>query len=205
MKRIIILYTILLVLSSCSDGLLEDCEVIQEWKVQKYKIEKKQCPDLVLAHYFRYEISIDGKTNGTFAFRIDTCIFRWQANRESFLTLNICDNTVVEVKPDKKLIDIATVDSIRIYSSNLKQSKLLIRNQVKKVIKDWNESKTSDYRDKPVDSVFYPTYQYRLTVYTKDGKTEFLCSNFLISNKTKWTYYIDNDEDVEYFNKLWNK
>ncbi len=96
MRRIVIPYLIVAALSSCREGLAEECNVIQEWRVQNYKIEKKQCPDLVVAHYFRYDV-YDSKLNETSASRIDSCIFTWQADNESFLTLNVCDNTIKEL------------------------------------------------------------------------------------------------------------
>ena len=206
MRRTLIAYVILSISSSCG-GLVEECKVIQEWRVQHYKIEKKQCQDLVLAYYFEYNVSIDGKTNGTGASKIDSCIFTWQANNESFLTLNVCDNTVKELKPHKILLDSKSIDSVTIFSRELNQVQLLTTKQIEKLADDWNNSKSRGYSVEPFDSAFsvFPAYQYRLTVFFKETKRIFYGYNFLMLDSSQWEFEMSKTRNLNYFHNYWEK
>ena len=181
------------------------CEDVQEWKIENYKIVESRCLGYAGPPYYPLAVYDGGKSLGNTGFRKDDCTITFQATDDLYIIFDICKSKLTEIKPDKKQIDIATVDSVIIFSNELHQSKLLDRKKVEKFIKDWNKSRTSDFRDKPVDSVFYPTFQYKFTVYTTNGQKEFLGANYLISNRTKWTFYINDDKDIEYFNKLWSK
>jgi len=205
--RQIIPYIIIAVLPSCSDGLLEECKVIEEWRVQNYKIEKKQCPDLVLAHYSRYDVSIDGKTNGISASRIDSCIFTWEAESENFLIINVCENTIKELKPHKIPLYPKLIDSVTLFSRELNQTQILKRKQIEKLAGDWNNSKTRGYSDEPFDSAFsvFPAYQYRLVVFSKGTKRPFYAYNFLILDSSNWKYEMSKTGELEYFHSYWKK
>jgi hypothetical protein len=200
-------YSLLLfiIISASCNSELTKCEQIQEWKIENYKIIKSKCLGPAGPPYYPLGIYKGTKFFGDIGFQKDDCTITFQATSDLYSIFDICKNQLTEIKPDKKLIELSTVDSIQIFSKDLNQNKRLSQDLVDKFIKDWNKSKPSDYRDKPVDSVFYPSYQYRLTVYSKSATTEFLGLNFLVSNKTKWTYYIDDSEDVDYFTKLWAK
>lgn len=206
MKRIIP-YIIFIVFLSCSDGLVEECKVIQEWKVQNYKIEKKQCPDLVLAHYFQYKVSVDGKTNGTSALRIDSCIFTWEPDNKSFLTLDVCDNSFQELKLNKIPLDVKTIDSVTIFSKKLNQTQLLTSKQVELFTKDWNNSIARGYSDESFDSAFsvFPAYQYKLTVFYKGTKRPFYGYNYLVLDSSNWKFEIGQTGDLKYFDSYWKR
>jgi hypothetical protein len=192
------------VFCSCNLGLTK-CEDVQEWTIENYRIVESRCLGPAGPPYYPLSVFKGSKSLGTTAFQKNSCTITFQAKSDQYLFFDICNNKLTELKPDKKQIDIALVDSIKMFSNQLNENKLLSKKSSEKFIKDWNNSKTSDYRDKPIDSVFYPTYQYKLTVYTKKGLREFLGANYLISDRTQWTFYINADEDIEYFNKLWTR
>lgn len=162
---------------------------------------------MVLAHYFRYDVSIDSKTSGTSASRIDSCIFTWQANNESFLTLNVCDNTIKEMKPNKVSLDPKLIDSVTIFSRELNQRQLLTKKQIEKLSEDWNNSKARGYSDKPFDSAFLvsPAYQYRLTVFSKGTGRPFYGYNYVILDSSNWNFEMSKPGELEYFHKFWKK
>lgn len=195
---------LLTILCSCNLGLTK-CEDVQEWKIGDYRIVKSNCLGPVGPHYYPLSVYKDKKHLGDNGYQKDSCTITIQPDNDLYLIFNICDNSFSELNPDKKEIDINGVDSMIIFSNQLKESKALSKKQIVSFVKDWNKSKPSDYRDKNLDSIFFPTYQYKLTVYLKNHKREFLCFNFLINDRTKWTYYISKDEDTNYFNKLWTK
>src|SRR5436190_7641037 len=113
---LLLLTFILLTFSwSCNYNSMK-CENVQEWKVQNYKIVKSKCPDMVLAFYYDYDVYVDDKRKGG-ASQIDSCIFTWEADNESFLTLNVCDNSVQELKPHKTSLDSKSIDSVTVFSN----------------------------------------------------------------------------------------
>ena len=207
MRRFIISYIFLWSLSSCSNGIVGECEVVQEWKVENYKIEKKQCPDLVLKHYFRYDLSIDNKTTGASASIVDSCIFTSQVDNETFVILNVCDKTIKEIKSHKLPLDSKSIDSVTMFSKQSNQTKLLTREQIEELVKDWNNSKTRGYSEEPFDSAFsvFPAYQYRLTVFSKGSARPFYGYNYLILDSSNWKYEMSKNSELNYFHSYWRK
>ena len=207
MRRIIIPYIILLVFSSCSDGIVGECEVVQEWKIQNYKIQKKQCPDLVLKHYFTYDLSIDGREDGASASDVDSCIFTSQVDSETFLILNVCDQTIKELKPNKIPLDPNSIDSVTMFSRELNQTQLLTSKQIEKLAKDWNNSQIRGYSNEPFDSSFYRyyPYQYRLTIFSNNTQRPFYGYNYLILDSSNWEYEMSKKGELDYFHRFWKK
>jgi hypothetical protein len=118
---------------------------VQEWKVQNYRIVKSKCQDLVLAFSYTYDVFVGNERKGSSASQVDSCIFTWEADNESFMTLNVCENSIKELKPHKIPLDGKTIDSITIFSRELNETQLLTSSQKEKFIKDWNNSKTRGY------------------------------------------------------------
>lgn len=180
------------------------CEVVQEWKVGNYKITKSKCPDLVLSNYYTYDIYIDDQRKGNVK-QIDSCIFTWQADRDRYLTLNVCNNSINEIKPQKILLRLDSIDSITIYSSEHKKAKRLTTKQIETFVSDWNNSVVRNYIDIPLDSAFstFPAYQYRLTVYEKVTERNFYGYNYLILDDHNWQYEMVKDKNLDYFHQYW--
>ena len=207
MKPIIIPYIILFALFSCNDGIVGDCEIIQEWKIQNYKIQKKQCPDLVLKHYFTYDLSIDGKEYVASASSVDSCTFTSELDNETFLILNACDKTIKELKPIKIPLDPNSIDSVTIFSRELNQTQSLTSKQIEQLVKDWNNSKARGYSIEPFDSAFYGynPYQYRMTIFSNNTQRPFYGYNYLILDSSNWKYEMSKKGELDYFHKYWKK
>jgi hypothetical protein len=184
-----------------------ECEIVQEWQVKNYKIEKKQCPDLVLKHYFRYDLSIDNKTTGARTSNVDSCIFTSQADNETFVILNVCDKAIREIKSHKVPLDSKSIDSVTIFSNGSNETQLLSSGQIEKFVKDWNNSKTRGYSDEPFDSAFtfFPAYQYRLTVFSKGSERPFYGYNYLMLDSSNWEYEMSKNTELDYFHSYWKK
>ena len=183
------------------------CETVQEWKVKNYKIAKSKCPDLVLAFHYEYDVYIDDKRKGSGASQVDSCTFTWQADNESFMTLNTCNNTIQELKPNKFPLDLKTIDSVTIYSKELNKTQLMTSTQIGKFVNDWNNSKARGYSDKPFDSSFsiFPAYQYKLTVFSKEIKRPFYGYNYLILDSSNWKFEMSKIGELDYFHGYWKK
>ncbi len=203
LKFIYLLILLTCFINSCNDKDFK-CEPVQEWKVQNYKIVKSKCPDLVLAFYYTYNIYDGEKKLGNVS-SIDSCVFTWQAENERFVTLNTCENSFMEIVPNKILLDKNLIDSVTMYSDELKQAKRLTTKQIEKFVKDWNESKTRGYSQEPFDSSFYRLYpyQYRLTIFSKGKQRPFYCYNYLILDSSNWEYEMSKNSDLKYFHKYW--
>ena len=200
--------TLLLLLTlaiSCDDN-SKKCEPIQEWRIKDYKIIKSRCPDMVLAFYYDYDIYAGEKRKGNVS-QIDSCIFTWQADKESFLTLNTCDNSIQELKPYKIPLDAKAIDSITIFSRELKKTQLLTDIQKEKLIKDWNNSVIRGYSEEPFDSAFftYIPFQYKLTVFSKGSKRPFYGYNYVILDSSNWKYEMSKNSELKYFHGYWKK
>ena len=197
---------ILLGFWSCKSDSMK-CEPVQEWKVQDYKIVKLKCPDLVLAFYFTYEVYADDKRKGNAALQADSCNFTWQADNESFLTLNVCNNSIQELKPNKVPLDRNTIDSVTIFSNEFKRSKTLTNSQIDKFEKDWDNSETRGYSEEPFDSAFSfsPAYQYKLTVFSKGQQQIFYGYNYIILDSSNWKFEMSENSKLNYFHNYWKK
>jgi hypothetical protein len=190
-------------LAACN-GLLEPCEEIQEWKIEGYRVKKSKCPDLVLAHYYSYSVCIGDKAIGGAASPVDSCLFNWQATSERFVTFDVCNSVVIrDITPQKALLDKEGVDSIQMFSNEQKVRKTLDKQQIAKFVRDWNESKSRDYATKRFDSAFYPTYQYRFTVYYNSKQRTLYGYNYLVVDSSNWVYEMGRDGDLEYFKRFW--
>lgn len=196
---------LLLVFNSCNNE-SRKCKTIQEWKVQNYRIVKSKCPDMVLAYYYTYDVYASNNIKGV-ASQKDSCIFIWQADNESYLTLNACDNSIKELKPNKLSLDVMSIDSITIFSNELKQTQLLTEKQIKLFVNDWNKSKTRGYSVRSFDSAFlvFPAYQYKLTVFSRGAERPFYGYNYLILDSSNWEYEMSNADKLNYFHSFWKK
>ena len=74
-------------------------------------------------------------------------------------------------------------------------------------VKDWNNSKTRGYSEKPFDSAFFvfPAYQYRLTVFSKGVGRPFYGYNYLILDSSNWKYEMSKNGDLKYIHNYWKK
>jgi hypothetical protein len=202
-----LLYSVIIFLTffeSCNYD-LGKCEQIQEWGIHNYRIVKSECPDLVLAKYFSYSVHVGDIKKGSGVKQVDSCKFTWQQNNESFVTFNVCDNIIHELKCYKIPLNSKSIDSVTIYSDELCQTKLLTRTQIENLVKDWNNSKVRDYSDEPFDSAFsfFPAYQYKLIVFSQGNKRPFYGYNYLILDSSNWRYEMSKSGDLGYFHNYW--
>jgi hypothetical protein len=161
---------------------------------------------MVLAFYYTYGVYIGDDRKGG-ASQVDSCIFTWEPDNESFLTLNACINSVTELKPMKIPLDITSIDSVAIFSNEIKQTRLLTEKQIKEFVTDWNNSTTRGYSEKSFDSAFlyFPGYQYKLTVFSKETERPFYGYNYLILDSSNWEYEMSKAGKLNYFHSYWEK
>ena len=201
-------FTIILltVFSSCNNDSMK-CEAVQEWKVQNYKIVKSKCPDMVLAFHYEYDVYAGDKRKGSGATQVDNCIFTWQADNESFLTLNACNNSIQEFKPRKISLDTKSIDSVTMFSNEFKQTQVWTATLIETFANDWNNSKTRGYSENPFDSAFFvfPAYQYKLTVFSKGVRRAFYGYNYLILDSSNWEFEMSKKGELSYFHNYWKK
>lgn len=196
----------LLILCSCNLSLTK-CEAVQEWRIDKYKIVKLNCLGYAGPRYYPIDIYVDKATKARSGFQVDSCTFNYQVDNESFLILNVCTQVIQELKPKKVLLDIRTIDSISILSGALGKTKLLRLTQINELVKDWNNSKTRGYSDKPFDSAFsdYPAYQYKLTVFSGENRRSFYAYNYVILDSSNWKFEMSKTGELKYFHNYWQK
>jgi hypothetical protein len=84
---------------------LTECEDVQEWKIDKYRFVKSDCIGYAGPRFYPISVYINNKRQPGYASQMDSCKFTWQASNESYLTLDVCDKTIKELKPQKILLD----------------------------------------------------------------------------------------------------
>jgi hypothetical protein len=181
-----------------------DCEKSSSWTIGQYEIQEYKCLGWAGPHYYQLHLYKDGKEIAENGYKLDSCSIRFNPTNDLYLCLNICNNKVSELRPRKKEIDLQKVDSIIMMSGiDSHKTKKMTKQNAERFIKDWNKSVVSDYREGNIDSLFYPNYQYKIIVFEKGDKKQFTAFNFLVGDDSNWIYYIAEDSDKEYFNRLW--
>ena len=168
---------------------------------------KSNCLGVSGPRYYPITIYVDDKPKGSSASQVDSCIFTWQADSESFLTLNVCTNTITELKANKNQLDTKFIDSVQLLSNEVGKTQLLTTPQIKRLVNDWNNSKTRGYSEEPFDSafLFFPAYQYKITVFSNEGKRSFYGYNYLILDSSNWEYEMSKTGELGYFHSYWSK
>jgi hypothetical protein len=182
-----------------------DCDESKSWTVQEYTIQEYSCLGFAGPKYYPLDLYKNGKEIANNGFRKDSCIIKFNPKNDLYLYLNICDNSIKEIRPEKKQLYIESIDSIQIFSKKLNKTKKLTEKQKNRIVNDWNKSEVLDYREKAYDSIFYPDFSYKIYVYDKQNRTEYITGNYLMSNKTKWTYIMSTKRNTEYFDEIWNE
>jgi hypothetical protein len=207
LKKLLLLYCISL-FYSCKEGKQEvkKCEILYTSEIPPYKLVKKKCP--APAGIYLYPVYLY-KGSEYIAAQVwskkDTCSEGYQVANDLYVVLNVCEKTAAEIRPDKSTIDLKDVDSIQVHAVLQKQTKTLSEKQSKRFIEDWNKSTAHGFREDSVDLVFFPTNEYELTAYMKSGNKKFLASNYLVSERTHWVYFITGKQSEGYFKKLWEE
>lgn len=113
-KRISISLLTIVLFISCSNKLLIE-NASQKWEVQEYTIAKFRLIGPVGPAFDDYFV-FDGKKqlDGNVYQLKDTCVFRFHAEKLLYKDLNICKNSVKELRPDKRKLDPSDIESIRI-------------------------------------------------------------------------------------------
>lgn len=182
-----------------------ECENIEEWKVENYTLIKKECPDLVARNFYRIDVYENQKVVGASATKIDSCNFTWQKNNETFLEINVCTKKIKTSKPNKINLNMSEIDSISIFSNENQTKKRFNKKQTEKFVKDWNNSSVRGFSKEDFDSAFkqFPAYQYKITVYSKNRIIPFYGYNYLILDNSNWKYEMDKKGKLNYFHNYW--
>ncbi|MET2985943.1 hypothetical protein [Aureibaculum conchae] len=182
-----------------------ECELTNEWTFKEYQIKEYRCIGWAGPPWYPMDIYKDGKEIASDVIRQDSCLIRFRKNKQQYVDLNTCENSVNTFKADKTLLNLSAIDSIRIYSNKENRTKMLNKSETKRIVRDWNTSKVFDFRDKPFDSIFYPDFDYKLYIYQYGQKTEFITGSHLMAGKNNWTYLMSPEMDTDYFNNIWNE
>jgi hypothetical protein len=191
-------------LNMLGDAFGAECEKTKKWTVQEYQIQEYRCFGWAGPPWYPMDIYENGNEITNDIIRKDSCLIGFRKEKELYLYLNICENSIKEIRPNKNLLSTKSIDSIQIVSKTTNQTKKLNEQQIRKIVTDWNKSQVWDYRDEVYDSIFYPEYDYELYVYQKKKKTEFITENYLMADRNQWTYIMSSEKNKKYFNEIWN-
>ena len=186
-----------------SEAFGSKCEKTEKYIVQEYQIQEFKCIGWAGPPWYPTDVYKNGKLIAKNVIKSDSCNVKIKKNDNFYLYLNICNNSIEEVKSNKHLLSSKDIDSIQIYSNKLNQTKRLKLSS--KIITDWNKSQVWDLSDSDFEDIFYPNYDYKILIFQKNSVKEFLTKNNLIADTSKWIYQISNDNNKEYFENIWNE
>ena len=181
-----------------------DCEKTQNWAVGNYLVQEYECIGYVGPQFYPIDLFRNGERIDEYIFKVDSCTLNSQPKKDLFLKIDICNQKITELRPMKKVFKKDEVDSVQLYSKKLNTKKTLTRIKMNELLKDWNKSEVREYREKHLDSIFHPDYQYKIVIFSNSDSLEFRTFNHLISDSSKWVYEIKKYPDTTYFKKLWN-
>ena len=120
------------------------------------------------------------------------------------LKFDICEKRIEQFGPNKKNIRLGSTDSIRMFSNILNKSKKLNSEKVNLFERQWNSCNPRGFRENN-DSIFYPDFHYKISVFENGIKKEYLTFNYLISDGTNWVYTVEDERNKKFFEELWNE
>jgi hypothetical protein len=191
-------------LNILGDAFGAECEKTEKWIVQEYELQEYKCLGWAGPHYFPIDVYKNGSKIANDVIKKDSCLIRFEKQRGIYIDLDICENTIREIRAEKTLLDIKMIDSVKMYSRKNNHTKKLSQYQINLIVNDWNKSEVSDYRDKSFDSIFYPDYSYKLFFYKNGKELKFITGNYLIAKEDRWTYIMSKERNTEYFNEIWS-
>ena len=215
LKKSLIVGTILLVLifigghfalKFFGEAFGADCEKSNSWSVGEYEIQEYKCIGWAgpyYSHLYLYKNNEELSENGK---KLDSCTMRFKIRDSLYLKLDICNNRITQLKPQKKLLDFNEIDSIIMFSIELNTEKVLKADDIKKFVQMWNNAPAFGIRDE--EKPFYPNASFIIKVYTTDSLREFETGNWLIKNDGNWVYsFLESGEktNVKKFEKMWNE
>jgi hypothetical protein len=183
-----------------------ECERSSSWTINEYRIQEYKCLGWAGPHYYPLDLYRDDKKISEGGHKIDSCTIRFIPANDVYLKLNICDNTMVELRPKKVPLAVVMIDSVIIHRTENDQFKKLEQNQIEEFVRKWNEAPVFDFRDD--EKPFYPKSSYFVFVYTDGNVIKFETGNFMIKDSDNWSYnFLDKDEEVGYekFDEMWSK
>jgi hypothetical protein len=201
--RFVFIICMMALVSSCGLLKLTECKYNRQWDIEQYHIVEANCIGPVGPRYYPVSLYKGKKLIKGQGYKSNDCSVEFQPSNDLFLSFDICNNTYAAIKPARQKIDIKIVDSAFIFSLEKYTGRLLKTNAISGFIKDWNKSEPLDYRSGNPDSVFHPSFQYIILIYTPGKTYEFMAFNHLVSDRTNWVYSINRKDDPDYFDKLW--
>lgn len=184
----------------------EECKEVKRVLYKGYTIVQDDCIGPVGPRYITTTIyTPDGKEY--YPKEQDSCIIAYQPDSKLYIKLDTCRGLAFEIHESKLSLEDAQIDSIIMFSNQLKLSKKLSKNQVLQFVRDWNKSKSRGYEHEPFDSAFsyMIPYQYKILVYGKSGVRPFYGYNYVILDSSQWKYEMSPHRYLKYFHEYWNE
>jgi hypothetical protein len=182
------------------------CEPSTRWTINEYSIQEYKCLGYAGPHYYPLDLYRGDKKISEGGYMIDSCTIRFLPANDVYLKFNICESTLIEIRPKKLPLAVDSIDSIIIHRTENDQFKKLDQNQVEEFVRKWNRAPVFDFREN--EKPFYPKSSYFVFVHTNGNIIKFETGNFMIKDSGNWSYnFLDKGEEVGYekFDEMWSK
>ena len=178
MKKIIII-TLLIAFTSCSTSITLP-HAKKPVHINEYSITITKRLDWAGPAYYRYNVYKNGKYEG-YGTLNDSCMLRFEENRQRFVYFNLCDATR-EVYLDTKMPVLeAAVDSVLVKGHDGTVLRLT-RREMRKYIRMWNKAAPNGLNR------LGKAYDYEVIIYTGVSVRRFKVLNDYITEDGRWSY-----------------
>jgi len=179
MKKIIIII-LLIALTSCSTTPKTLQYPDKALHIDEYSIVPVKRLDWAGPAYYRYNVYKNRRYEG-YATLSDSCLLRFEENRQRFVDFNICDATGRLYTDSKAPVDVKAVDSVLVSGRNGSALRLTKR-EILKYTRMWNKAQPNGlYR-------MGKGYDYELTIYAGGAARQFKVLNDYITEDGSWSY-----------------
>ncbi|MDX1651906.1 MAG: hypothetical protein R3277_05405 [Brumimicrobium sp.] len=196
---------------------------IKEWSIDEYKILYSRYIGPVGPHYYQYDVYKNGRYL-SYTYSIldnDSCLLQFEKEADYYIHFNLCKQTKKILEPNKTELVMKNIDSITIrpydsidlvvgankftrpyYDTLVRQNfdpsatEKLNPQEIKMFVRKWNKSEAEAYNR------LGKSYDYLLTVYTKDTVRRIKTLNHFLTEDGKWSYRTKEDN---FFDELWKK
>jgi len=191
-------------LETLGDAYGTECEKSNSWKVGEYLIQEYDCLGWAGPHFRKFDLFENEKLVEDYVSMMDSCRVNFQKRNDLLVQFNLCSETITELRPQIKKLNLSDIDSIQIYSNSSRINYQLSLEQTKKFVNDWNKKHIKGYSEQPFDSAFsanpaYTSYYYHLRIFSNKSLKRYYGRDNIILDSLNWKYLIGDNSKIDYF------
>lgn len=151
------------------------------WHIDGYSIMYCRKMGWAGPPFYTYDVYRDGRYINYGALQDnDSCLLRFEENRERYVYFNLCNGTKRVYADSKELLSAETIDSVLIKGSTA--TLRLSANEIKKYVKMWNKAEANGFKRLGTG------YDYEVLVYANGAARHIWLLNNYVTEDGAWSY-----------------